>query len=140
MSKDQFFQMRQQELAHFVEQVEQGETSALISYANLKRTADEYASAIKQIESIAMEEAHSYGEKSFEVQGFKFEVRNGAKRFDYSNISEWKEIQSKLKETEEKYKSAFMARQKGLLTASEDGEELEMPELKISKDSLVLKK
>jgi len=140
MSKDNFFEMRQQELAHFVDEVEQGKRSALIAYAHLKRTADEYTSAIKQIEDNAMNEAHNFGEKSFETQGFKFEIRNGAKRFDYSGIDEWKEQRDALKETEERYKAAFIARQKGLMTASEDGEELQLPELKISKDSLVLKK
>jgi hypothetical protein len=140
MSKDNFFEMRQQELAHFVEQVEQGQTSALIAYAHLKRTAEEYSKAISQIEDNAMNEAHNFGEKSFETQGFKFEIRNGAKRFDYSGIDEWKAQRDALKETEERYKAAFIARQKGLLTASEDGEELQLPEMKVSKDSLVLKK
>jgi len=140
MSKELFFEMRQQELAHFVDEVEKGDRSALIAYAHLKRTADEYLLAIKQIESNAMEEAHNFGEKSFETQGFKFEIRNGVKRFDYSSIDEWKAQRDALKETEERYKAAFIAKQKGLLTASEDGEELQMPELKISKDSLILKK
>jgi len=140
MSKENFFEMRQQELAHFVDQVEQGNRNALIAYAQMKRTADEYSRAISQIEHLAMEEAHSFGEKSFETQGYKFEIRNGAKRYDYSGIDEWKEQRDALKETEERYKAAFIARQKGLLTASEDGEELQLPELKISKDSLVLKK
>ncbi len=140
MSKENFFEMRQQELAHFVDEVEKGQTSALIAYAQIKRVADEYASAIKQIEDNAMEEAHSFGEKSFETQGFRFEIRNGAKRFDYSGIDEWKLHRDALKETEERYKAAFVARQKGLLTASQDGEELQLPELKISKDSLVLKR
>jgi hypothetical protein len=140
MSKENFFEMRQLELAHFVDEVEKGQTSALIAYAQIKRVADEYASAIKQIEEPAMEEAHNFGEKSFETQGFKFEIRNGAKRFDYSGIDEWKDQRDALKETEERYKAAFVARQKGLLTASQDGEELQLPELKISKDSLVLKR
>ncbi len=140
MSKDNFFEMRQEELAHFVEQVEQGNRNALVAYAQMKRTAEEYSKAISQIEPIAFEEAYSFGEKSFETQGYKFEIRSGAKRYDYSGIDEWVSKRDELKETEERYKAAFIAKQKGLLTASEDGEELQLPELKISKDSLVLKK
>ncbi len=140
MSKDNFFEMRHQELAHFVDEVEQGKRNALIAYAHLKRTADEYSLAIKQIEPNAMEDAYSFGEKSFETQGFRFELRNGAKRYDYSGIDEWKLQRDQLKETEERYKANFLARQRGILTASEDGEEMQLPELKVSKDSLVLKK
>lgn len=140
MSKELFFETRQQELAELVEQVEQGNRSALATYAELKKTAQEYANAISQVESIAMTEAETYGSKSFQAYGHSFEIRNGAKRFDYSGISEWQTYKKALSDCESRYKAAFEAKQKGILIASGDGEELEMPEINYSKDSLVLKK
>lgn len=139
MSKDLFFQQRANELMDVVDGVERGSRSALLAYAEMKRFADIASQAVKQIEPIAMEEAIKYGENEFETHGFKFQIRNGATRYSYKNIPEWQEANEKVKDVEERYKAAFVARQKGLLTASEDGEEMILPEITRSKDSLIVK-
>lgn len=139
MSKDLFFQQRANELMDVVDGVERGSRSALLAYAEMKRFADIASQAVKQIEPIAMEEAIKYGEKEFETHGFKFQIRNGATRYSYKHIPEWQEANEKVKDVEERYKAAFIARQKGLLTASEDGEEMILPEITRSKDSLIVK-
>lgn len=139
MSKDLFFQQRANELMDIVDGVERGSRSALLTYAEMKRFSDIVIKAVKQIEDLATEEAYTYGEKDFETHGFKFQIRNGATRYSYKNIPAWQIVQEELKEVEERYKAAFIARQKGLLTASLDGEELVLPEITKSKDSLVVK-
>jgi len=139
MSKDLFFQQRANELMDIVDGVERGSKPALLAYAEMKRFADIAAQAVKQIEPVAMEEALNFGEKDFETNGFKFQIRNGATRYSYKHIPDWQTVQKELKEVEERYKAAFIARQKGLLTASADGEELILPEITRSKDSLVIK-
>lgn len=139
MSKDLFFQQRANELMDVVDGVERGSRPALLAYAEMKRFAEIAAQAVKQIEPIAMEEALNFGEKDFETNGFKFQIRNGATRYSYKHIPDWQIVQEELKEVEERYKAAFIARQKGLLTASTDGEELILPEITRSKDSLVVK-
>lgn len=139
MSKDLFFQQRANELMDVVDGVERGSRNALLAYAEMKKFADIATQAVKQIEPIAMEEAINFGEKEFETHGFNFQIRNGATRYSYKHIPEWQKAQEGLKEVEERYKAAFVARQKGLLTASEDGEEMILPEVNRSKDSLIVK-
>lgn len=139
MSKELFFDMRQQELAHFVTEVENGERDALAAYAEIKKLEKEFASAKKQVEDLALDEAIKFGEKSFEHQGFKFEIRKGATRYSYKNISIWRDKNKELKEIESRAKAAFLAKQKGMLTATDDGEEIELPEVNYSKDSLIVK-
>ena len=72
MSKQLHFQMRQEELAHLIERVEQGEQRALISYAEIKKMKEMYALAEKQIEPLAIGEAENYTEKTFDEGGFTF--------------------------------------------------------------------
>lgn len=139
MSKLEFFEMRQSELAHFTQKVEDGDISALTAYANIKKLESEIVSVKKQIEPLALDEAINYGEKSFTHDGVKFEIRNGATRYNYKGISAWSEKQKELKTIEERSKQAFIAKQKGILTATEDGEEIELPEVNYSKNSLIVK-
>ena len=140
MNKQLHFQMRQEELAHLIERVEQGEQRALISYAEIKKMKEMYALAEKQIEPLAIGEAENYTEKTFDEGGFTFQKRNGATRYSYKNIPEWQTYNKGLKDCEERHKQAFISRQKGMLTATMDGEEIVMPEVSYSKDSLAVKK
>lgn len=71
--------------------------------------------------------------------GYLFEVRNGSTRFSYKNISEWIEANKHLKDIESKYKQVFLSRQKGIMVASEDGEELELPEVDYGSGSVILR-
>lgn len=72
--------------------------------------------------------------------GYIFEVRNGATRFSYNNISEWQEINNQLKECEAKYKQVFLSIQKGIMVADSDGQELELPKVNYGKPSVIIKK
>jgi len=83
-------------------------------------------------------EAEEYGKEGY--KGYKVEIRNGGMEFNYKNIPEWQQLKESLSECEEKHKQAFIAKQKGLLTASEDGEEIVMPEISYRKSSIILKK
>ena len=140
MSKDLFYQVREDEVAHLLTEVEEGNINALEVYANFKRSKDLIDEAIKQVEPSAQREAELYSEKSFTQSGFIFEKRNGATRYSFNHIPEIVELKQQLKFAESKYKHAFLSQQKGLLTASEDGEEMIMPKVSYSKDSLIVKK
>jgi len=139
MSKDLFYQVREDEVAHLLTEVEEGNINALEVYANFKRSKDLIDEAIKQVEPSAHREADLYSEKSFTQSGFIFEKRNGATRYSFNHIPEIVELKQQLKFAESKYKHAFLSQQKGLLTASEDGEEMIMPKVSYSKDSLIVK-
>ena len=132
--------MREEEVANLLTEVDNGDKRALTVYANFKRCKDLFDEAAKQIEPQAQNEASEYAEKSFSEAGFIFEKRNGATRFTFSHIPEVKKLSDKIKEIQEKSKQAYLAKQKNLLTADENGEEIPMPKVSYSKDSLIVKK
>lgn len=138
-TKELFGQMRAEEIANYVNDVENGELEALRAYAELKKYEGLISDAKRQLEPLAMDEAYNFGEKSFEHHGYKFEIRNGATRYNFKNISIWKDKQKELKEIEKNAKQAYLAIQSGNMIATGDGEEIELPEVTVSKDSLIVK-
>jgi hypothetical protein len=139
MSKELFFEMREQEVAHLLTEVEEGNIAALSTYGNLKKCHALYAEAIKQIEEIAFNEADLYSEKTFKDSGFVFEKRNGGIRYSFKHIEEWISLENQKKEVEARSKQAYLAMQKKLLVGTEDGEVVEIPKVSYSKNSLIVK-
>ena len=131
--------MRENEVAHLLQEVEQGNISALSTYGNLKRCHALYAEAIKQIEPTAHDESNNYSEKTFSDSGFVFEKRNGGIHFDYKHIQAWQEAVKVKKDVEEKSKLAYQALQRNLLVGTEDAEVVDIPRVTYSKDSLIVK-
>lgn len=140
MSKDLYYKMREEEVAQLLTEVEEGNTQALQTYANFKRAKDLFDQASKQIEPLAMDEASNYAEKTFSEAGFTFEKRNGSTRYSFNHIPEVVKLKEQIKEIETKSKQAFIAQQKGLLTADTNGEEIPLPKVSYTKDSLIVKK
>jgi len=128
------------EIVHLLTQAEEGNINPLDVYAIFKQSKLLIDEAIAKVEPLAHREAEMYTERSFEQSGFTFEKRNGATRYSYNHIPEIFELNQKLKYAQTKYKHAFLSQQKGLLTASKDGEEMIMPKVTYSKDSLIVKK
>lgn len=139
MNKQLFFKMRENEVAHLLQEVEQGNVSALKTYGNLKKCHALFAEAIKQIEPTAREEADNYSERTFKDSGFVFEKRTGGIRFDYKHIQAWQEAVKVKKEIEEKCKLAYQALQRNLLVGTEDAEVVDIPNVTYSKDSLIVR-
>tara|TARA_B100000809_G_scaffold35824_1_gene31436 strand:+ start:543 stop:962 length:420 start_codon:yes stop_codon:yes gene_type:complete len=139
MSKEIFYEMREQEVAHLLTEVEEGNIAALSTYGNLKKCQALYSEAIKQIEEIAFNEADLYSEKTFKDSGFVFEKRNGGIRYSFKHIEEWQEIENQKKELEARSKQAYLAIQRNLLVGSEDGEVVEIPKVSYTKNSLIVK-
>jgi hypothetical protein len=140
MSKHLFFETRQAELALLVEQAESGDIASLALYAECKELEGMFKKVVAQLEPLAFMEAETYVEKTFMFEGFEFEKRNGATRYNYKGIAEWQILNAQLKAVEERARQAFLARQKNILVASEEGEEIELPEVVYSKSSLLAKK
>ena len=139
MSKELFFEMREQEVAHLLTEVEEGNIAALSTYGNLKKCQALYAEAIKQIEENAFNEADLYAEKTFQDSGFIFEKRNGGIRYSFKHIEEWQDLDNQKKEVEAKSKQAYLAMQRNLLVGTEDGEEISLPKVTYTKSSLIVK-
>lgn len=120
--------------------MQEGEINPLEAYANAKKIADEEQQYIEEMHAQAIEEAKKYQEKQFVFKDFQFEKRQGSKRFDFKNISEWKIAKENIASIEEKYKIAWEASTKAKMhSVSEDGEVMELPQVTYSKDVIIVK-
>lgn len=122
-----------------VQQVIDGNADPLEVYAAINLELKELENCKKQIEDYAKEEAEKHGNK-FEHKGYKFELRQGGRSYSFKNIKAWSDKQKEIKEIEERYKAAFSSYEKGLMTADENGEEMELPEVTYRSNSLIIKK
>ncbi len=117
-----------------------GNESALKAYAILKSEHAKFATYIKEIEPAAFSEASNWDEKTFKLEGYKFTKRQGGKRWDFSELKEWQEAKSKLKDIEERAKLAYANYDKGLMAVTLDGDVKELPIVTYSKDSVSITK
>jgi len=117
----------------------EGIEDPLKAYGIAKDFLKKATEALKLIEEAALEEASKY-EKTFDYQDFKFEQRNGSKRFDFKHIKEWADKKAELSDVEKKYKAAYNSFQNNLNSVTEDGEVIELPKVSQGKDSLIVKK
>ena len=142
-SKEMYMDM-QQELAATITDYENGNIGVLDALTSLRTKRvwlEDGLSIIKDFESGAISEiAESAKEYQGKYNGFTIEVRQGRKTYDFSKIDEIKIAKANVKELEDYYKKAFEAKQKNILTASEDGEEIQLPELKYGKSYAIVNK
>ena len=131
-SKDFFLEL-QNDVENQISDYYNGQVNVLdllIDFREKKEIIEKALSFIKDFEKENMDAIENEASKyNNHYQGFDVVVRSGRRLFDFSKISEIKNLKAKLKEREEFYKQNFEARQKGLLTASQDGEEVELPEV-----------
>lgn len=128
----------QDKIYKIAERVDNGNLSPI----EAQRELNKLEAIVKETKAIifpALENEVSLYSKD-QLKDMEVEVRNGRKNWDFKHIPEWKTEKDKLTAIETKYKSVYEATQKGVLTASEDGEELELPILKFAKDSIIIKK
>jgi len=129
-----------EEIARAVVGAEEGDTPALLQYANICEIEKFIKEAKTQIWGVVNDELSNYP-KQFEEYGYKFERREGGRLISYDNIKEVQDLKAALKECENRYKAALNASKSGVLgVSSETGEVLELPKVKFKKDSLIIKK
>lgn len=122
-----------------IQDVIDGNTDPILAYAKIKSTLDFLNRCLDEIKDYAVEEAQKY-DKTFELHGFKFERRNGVKRYSFKHLEKWKDLNKKVKDFEQASKQAYLAKQKNLLQITEDGEVMELPEVTQTPDVLIVKK
>jgi hypothetical protein len=126
-----------QQLSNTVQSVIDGEFSALQAYIAMKDLSAYLDVCMSEIKEGAQSEAAQY-EKGAIVQNYKVEVVSAAGRWDYTRVPDWNIYKRKLKEVEEQAQMAFKAKEKGLLTATFDGEVSELPVYTAGKETLKL--
>ena len=150
---NEMFLQIQEEMQNTVTQVEQGELShldALIQMRNNKNNAEKVLELVKAFEddhyNKIVSEAESYGGKYL---GFEIKAVSGRQTYSFKNIPIVNELEQKLKDAQEFYKSGFVGHQKGTVQAKEvdgvwhfidvDGDLQPFPELNIGKSYLIVK-
>ena len=123
-----------------VQDIEDGNESALKGLSLLREQKKIIDACIKQVDPIALDEAEKYGEKTFEYQGFSFQLKIGAKRFNFSNSEKWSKAKASITDIESAMKEAWQASQRGSQTVDEDGVLVDIPEVTYNNDSLTIKK
>jgi hypothetical protein len=102
-----------------------GEMSALKAYIICKDLEKTLKDVLKGLSEEAITEAEKYGKGEHDAFGAKFQVRNGATRWDFKHISEWKNKSADLKAYEESLKALAKSGHTGIDEAT--GEVLELP-------------
>lgn len=115
-----------------------GNQDPLVAYAELKDIERELKSTIDEVYEAAIIEAKKE-DKTFQLMGYKFEVRNGKTSYSFKHIQKWNDLNDQRKEFEEICKTALKMGNK-IQMANEDGEAIDLPTVTYSKDSLIVKK
>lgn len=82
----------------------EGESSALEIYSYLRDLKDAIEESLEQINSIALSELEKYKEK--QINGFNYKTKNAPGKWDYSNVMQIQELNTKRKQYEELAKQA----------------------------------
>lgn len=127
------------ELIKTVEKAVEGLIDPFTAKQKLNETKKTLEELEEKLYPVLLEEAQKHDEKIFEVNGLKVEVRNGRQTFDYKNIQSWAEKKKELGLIEKEAKQAWELYKKGKITVDENGEQLPLPVVKFSKDSVIVK-
>ena len=92
---------------NIVKDVEIGNINPLDAYTIFKRMESVFNEAKKSIDTFAIDEAEKFGKSSFEFNGQKYEVRNGATRFSFKGISEWEQKNNEFTLDDATYSNKF---------------------------------
>lgn len=146
------------EIQKLVEIALSGEVQEHEAYAHIKDADLEgyLKSALSEIQSAAIDRLQQNyiepGKKSYKDQQFVYTVRQGSTRYYFTDVEEVKEAKysaenteefKKFKSAENKYKTAFLMKQKGqVLVDEETGEIVDPSDVKVvySRDSISIKK
>ena len=114
-----------------------GELNPLESYIELKSIESCLKDVLKGLQEDAINEAEKYGKGEHEAYGAKFNVRNGATRYDFKKIAEWSKLSAELKVFEEARKSIIKSGQTEVYDAN--GELIELPIVKPGATTIAVK-
>lgn len=120
-------------LAELVNNVENGDTSPLEAWFEMKQMLVDVKWAMGLVEDAAINERESIGADEYKVEGFRIEVVQGRKIYSYKHIGRWKELQVQMKQVEQAAKTAADT---GHLVVDHYGQEIEPAEMSFGKSYL----
>tara|TARA_R110002012_G_scaffold69193_4_gene179206 strand:+ start:1321 stop:1908 length:588 start_codon:yes stop_codon:yes gene_type:complete len=154
-SSDQLMLQKSESVSNFfkdvVFQVKQGNIKADFAALQLKQISKIVINATKSIELDAIEALSLEDKRGFIYGDHVLKFKEGSRTVDYSEVPEIQQLEQKLKNTKEKYKTALLGVEHNATLLNEDktgaiyfvaegGETLKLPKWKYNKSSLVLTK
>ena len=144
MLKSEFKNNLKDEIINICEDYKGGNIEILEAVLALRRLKTDCEAILKDISSFESEYYNeielSSKEYNNQFRGARFEFRNGRKTFDFTKIAEIIRANKTLKDLKKKYQVAWEMKQKGIAPVDEEtGEILQVPEMKQSKSSMIVK-
>ena len=131
-----YYQELQDEFINKCSQVYEGELSFIDCASDFKQEIDYLEQLAKDRKDWLSEnldqvtnEADLYGKEGYKGFLFKKQTRE---TLSFKHIKEWQDLEDKKKSIEEKSKLAYKMTQKGGLNVDENGEEIQLPEVKVT--------
>lgn len=125
-------------ICKMVENVEEGTESPFEAIAYLKELSTIISASQKQVMEVAIHESR-FEDKSFSKGDHIFTKVSGRAIYNFKKLADWKLAKDNLTEIETKYKTAFRNYSNGLTNVTEDGEVLQLPEVKHTSDTISIK-
>lgn len=91
-------------------------------------------SAIKQVEEDSITEADKYGKGEHKIMNVGFQVKDGSRRYDFTNDSTYNDLKQQLKDRE-----AFLKGITKEMVDPETGELIQPPVINYTKESITVK-
>lgn len=139
----EIYEELQSKLSYETQCIEDGRSNVLDGLIELESDRyylEKHLNDIKEFKNEYQNEIENEAkEHQSEYKGYKIEVRSGRKTFNYKGIKAIDEKEAELKQLKETAKQAFLSSQKGMMIASEDGEEIQLPKISYSASSVILK-
>ena len=117
------------------------ERDALLALNELKDLENNLKACKTEVNAESVTLAESYSDKKFVHKGFEIERRQGRATWNYKSIKEWQNKDAEKKELEKLLKARYEIYQKGgTAFDKETGEQLAIPSVTYSQDSIIFKK
>lgn len=126
------------QLSKLVSNVEDEKESPFEAITYFKALESFIKEAQKQVMEVALHESQ-YEDKTFTKGEHTFTKMSGRAIWNFKNLKDWSDSKAKLKLIEDKYKTAYRNSQNGLMNVTSDGEEMELPVVTYTKDTLSVK-
>jgi hypothetical protein len=121
------------------DEVTQGNKNPLEVYVELKKIEKTLEMCLESVKPLAIREADTYTEKSFERFGVTITKSRAAGRWDYKGIDQWKKQNDKLLDIQKMAQDAFKLSEKGQTITDPDGVVVEAAKYTEGADIIVIK-
>ena len=115
-----------------------GDTSPLKAYIECKTIEKLLKDVMSGLHEAAITEAETYGKGEHEAHGAKFQVKNGAARYDFKGVSAWAQLKEELTAIELQGKALVKAGKLNMADG-DTGEMIELPLQTFTRDSITIK-